>query len=347
MIQINNNQKYIEFINKTLSLKRKKNNLLVCDLFAGAGGLSLGFEANGFETVAFENKDYASNTYNKNLKGKCHTQKLDAQTIYPKCDVLIGGPPCQPFSVSGHQNGKSDKRDGFPIYLNALKQIKPKVFLIENVRGTLFKNKNYLNYIIRELENCGYKVNIKILNSNNFGVAQLRERLFILGSKNEIKIPLKINNSSINSGIAIKDIINKYKVSHKFLTSNMDKYILRYEKKSKCINPRDLNLNKPARTLTCRNLGGQTSDMMRIKTGTKRRMLTVQEASRLQSFPDFFNFTGTDYQKMEQIGNAVPPLVAFMFADIIKNYILKTKMYFEGSYEFSSQTELDLFKKVI
>ena len=67
MIHINNNQKYVEFINKTLSLKRKKNNLLVCDLFAGAGGLSLGFEANGFETVAFEYKDYASNTYNKNL----------------------------------------------------------------------------------------------------------------------------------------------------------------------------------------------------------------------------------------------------------------------------------------
>jgi DNA (cytosine-5)-methyltransferase 1 len=345
MIHIKDNKEYLQFINNNLKLKKKKNNLVVCDLFSGAGGLSYGFEALGYKTIGFESKEYSVNTYNKNFNGKCLHQKLNKHTIFPKSDIIIGGPPCQPFSVSGNQKGKFDDRDGFPIFLNALKQLKPKVFLIENVRGTLFRNKSYMNSIINKLINLNYKIDIKVLNAYNFGVPQKRERLFILGSFKKIQIPISMKIDKINAEFAIKDLIGKKLKSHKFLTKSMDTYIANYEKKSKCINPRDLILNKPSRTLTCRNLGGQTSDMMRIKIGNKRRLLTVKEAARLQSFPDSFEFLGSEYQKMEQIGNSVPPVISLMFADIINNFLLNQKLRFD--YEYADENQLDLFREAI
>ena len=106
-------------------------------------------------------------------------------------------------------------------------------------------------------------------------------------------------------------------------------------------------MDKPARTLTCRNLGGQTADMMRVKINKKRRLLTVNEAARLQSFPDWFKFIGSEYQKFEQIGNSVPPLVSLMFADIIQNYLTKSRLRFKDNYVFSKQNQLDLFNQAI
>lgn len=111
------------------------------DLFAGCGGLSLGFEAAGFKTVGFEMDVDACNTYNKNLLGSCHAVKLNINSVYPPADIVIGGPPCQPFSVFGHQKGVNDSRDGFPAFIAAIKKLHPAVFLFENVRGLLFANK--------------------------------------------------------------------------------------------------------------------------------------------------------------------------------------------------------------
>jgi DNA (cytosine-5)-methyltransferase 1 len=97
----------------------------------------------------------------------------------------------------------------------------------------------------------------------------------------------------------------------RFLTESMDKYVATYEAKSKCINPRDLSMDRPSRTVTCRNLAAATADMLRIKMPDgKRRMLTEREGARLQSFPDWFIFTGPESKRFEQIGNAVAPLFA-------------------------------------
>ena len=104
-----------------------------------------------------------------------------------------------------------------------------------------------------------------------------------------------------------------------FLTPSMDAYIKKYELASNCVNPRDLHLDRPARALTCRNLAGATSDMHRIKlkNGT-RRMLTVREAARLQSFPDWFKFSGSEGSQHKQIGNAVSPIFGLHIAKQIK-----------------------------
>ncbi|MDX2306344.1 MAG: DNA cytosine methyltransferase [Microscillaceae bacterium] len=261
----------------------------VLDLFAGCGGLSLGFEAIGFQTTGYEMDIKTGETYNTNLKGICHTQKLTIDTEFnEEYDIVIGGPPCQPFSVGGHQKGLDDERNGFPVFIHVIKQVKPKAFMFENVRGMLYSNKWYLDQIIKELQKEGYLIDYKLLNAVNFGVPQNRERVFVVGHKGKFNFP-KIHTEKVTVGDAIGDLIDTIVDESKILTPSMDRYVANYEKASSCINPRDLYLHKPARTLTCRNIAAPTGDMQRVKLKDgRRRRISVREAARLQSFPDWF-----------------------------------------------------------
>lgn len=308
---------YINLINTILTPKITEK-ALVLDLFAGCGGLSLGFEAAGFETIGYEMNPDAAATYNANLKGHCFVEKLTLNFEYPKAEIVVGGPPCQPFSVGGNQNGINDSRNGFPFFIDAIKKIKPKVFLFENVRGLLYSNKWYLELIIEELRALGYKTSCQLLNAVNYGVPQNRERLFLVGHNSEFEFPKpEVKKNTV--GDAIFDLMTTIPIESKFLTSSQDIYIANYEKASKCVNPRDLYSDRPARTLTCRNLSGATGDMQRVKLPDgKRRRLLIKEAARLQSFPDNFEFVGAETSKFYQIGNAVPPLLAYKIALAIK-----------------------------
>lgn len=302
-------------------------NKVVIDLFAGCGGLSLGFEANGFKTIGYELDEQAAQTYNDNLIGHCFHQKLTIDTAFPKADLVIGGPPCQPFSVGGKQLGLKDSRDGFPIFLSAVKQLNPEVLLFENVRGMLYKNKWYFDEVVDELEKLGYYVNYSLLNAKNYEVPQNRERVIVIGSKRKNRFPEEVNRK-VTAGEALGELAFQYDKSSKFFTPSMDKYVAKYEKASKCVNPRDLYLDRPARTLTCRNLAGATGDMHRVRLEDgRRRRITVREASRLQSFPDWFKFNGTETNQYNQIGNAVAPYFAYHLAASIKNYFLNKEDY--------------------
>lgn len=312
---------YIERINTELRPKIDETlDKTVLDLFAGCGGLSLGFEAVGFKTVGFEKLEDAAETYRKNLLGECYTQELSIDTVYPNADIVIGGPPCQPFSVGGKQLGLKDSRDGFPIFIAAIEQVQPEVFLFENVRGLLYKNKWYLKEVINHLEGLGYTVSARLLNAKKFGVPQNRERVIVIGAKDMIHFPSCLNKM-VTVGEALGALATQIPENAKFLTPSMDKYIAKYEKASKCINPRDLYLDRPSRTLTCRNLAGATGDMHRIKLPDgRRRRITAREAARLQSFPDWFEFHGNETGVFNQIGNAVAPYFAFALAKEIKKY---------------------------
>lgn len=298
---------------------------LVLDLFAGCGGLSLGFEAAGFKTVGFEMNPDAVATYGENLIGVCHTEKLALGFKYPKAQIVIGGPPCQPFSVGGKQEGSGDLRNGFPIFIDAVKTVQPEVFMFENVKGLLYSNKWYFEMVIEELTDLGYTVEWKLLNAVDYGVPQNRERLFVVGHNSKFAFPEK-HNKKATVGDAIGDLMRTAPAESKFLTAAQDRYIANYERASSCINPRDLYEDKPARTLTCRNLSGATGDMQRVKLPDgRRRRLLVREAARLQSFPDHFKFAGAETSQFNQIGNAVPPLLAYQIALSIKECYNKAK----------------------
>lgn len=311
---------YVDLIN-TLLRPTKKNGYKVLDLFAGAGGLALGFESQGFDTIGYEMDADCCKTYQHNLHSPCIEAKITIDTEFPQVDVIIGGPPCQPFSVRGLQKGSNDERNGFPAYIKAVERLRPRLFIIENVRGLLYKNRPYLDEVIGELKKLGYQVDFELFNFVDFGVPQSRERIIIVGHQGGFSFPEKIDKR-VTAGEAVGDLIRVMPENPKFLTSSMEAYIARYEAKSSCKTPRDLHLHKPARTLTCRNLAGATSDMQRVKLEDgRRRRLTVREAARLQSFPDHYVFIGNETSAYNQIGNAVPPLFAYQLAEQVARYL--------------------------
>ena len=288
---------------------------LALDLFAGCGGLALGFEAAGFDTIGFEMDQDACSTYNGNLSGKCHQLflKPDLELVQDRhVDIIIGGPPCQPFSVVGSQRGKHDDRDGFPAFLSAMRRYQPKLAIFENVRGMLYRNRNYFELIRAEMRDLGYAISWRLLNAVDFRVPQNRERLVVVAHRKEWMFPAPGNaHGQVTVGQALAGVKMQDGEPFRFLTESMDKYVATYEAKSKCIHPRDLSMERPSRTVTCRNLAAATADMLRIKVPDgRRRMLTEREGARLQSFPDWFTFSGPEAKRFEQIGNAVAPLFA-------------------------------------
>lgn len=307
---------WLDYLNRQLAIPAGTGKPIALDLFAGAGGLGLGFEAAGFETVGFEMDADACATYSTNLARPCHQAEIGVGFDFGFTpDVIIGGPPCQPFSVIGYQRGPRDPRDGIPTLLDAVERYRPKLAMIENVRGLLYRNRSYLDAVVKELERFGYKVDCRLLRATDFGVPQNRERVVIVASESRFDWPEKMVAKPVTAGVALGELALAAPPDGKYLTASQDRYIGVYEQKSKCVRPRDLHLDRPARTLTCRNLGASTSDMQRIKLSDgRRRMLTSREGARLQSFPDWFRFVGKDYSVAKQIGNAVPPLMAHALA---------------------------------
>ena len=307
---------YVSRINSVLVPSRRPRHT-VLDLFAGCGGLSLGFESAGFRSSGIESDARCCETYNGNLLGRCENAVITPGTDFPDADVVVGGPPCQPFSVFGRQEGVGDPRNGFPSFVGAVRRMRPRAWMFENVRGMMYRSRGYLESVLADLRGLGYTVDCRMLNAVDYGVPQNRLRVIAVGHRGGFEFP-EGDSRQVTAGEAVGGTARTIGRDPKFLTPGMDKYVAVYERKSQLVTPRDLHLDRPARTVTCRNLAGATSDMHRVRLPDgRRRRLTVGEGARLQSFPDWFRFSGTETDTFNQIGNAVPPLFARALAQSV------------------------------
>lgn len=321
--------------------KMKKYN--VVDLFCGAGGLSFGFEKAGFNTVfAVEfNKVYAQ-TFIENFPSvevfcgdikKIPDSKIKDLKSKNEIDVIIGGPPCQGFSLAGNIGRKflEDERNHlFLEYVRFVKIIKPKIFVLENVASLVTHNKGAT---IAEIENrfksIGYKIQYKVLNAVNYLVPQERRRVFIIGTKEdinfnypkekEIKISIKeaIDDlpklkSGETSTIPLHNAMNHTKqMLHKmqYVTDGGNRNDI-----PEALRPTSGDIRKYIRYNSSKPSFCVTGDMRKIFHYNQNRALTCRELARLQTFPDDYVFCGSSIEIQQQIGNAVPCNLAYAVA---------------------------------
>lgn len=301
----------------------------IVSLFSGAGGLDLGFIEAGHKVI-WANDNYldAVKTYQNNI-GQ-HIKYEDISNIpseeIPEHDILIGGFPCQGFSIANSKRGVGDARN--KLYLELLRILinkQPKFFVAENVKGILSLDKGEVfKLIIQDFENAGYKVKYKVLNAADYGVPQRRERVIILGVRNDLEFDIEHPNPShsenkskisnlknwITVGKALENIPEP-ETNHNLLNHTYSKFKLKF---NGYMGNRTIDSNKPAPTVTAR--GDDKGGVVVLHHPKNHRRMSARELALIQSFPIDFVFEGTNSSVYRQIGNAVPPKMAYAIASI-------------------------------
>jgi DNA (cytosine-5)-methyltransferase 1 len=386
-----------------------KKKYTAIDLFAGAGGFGLGFTKSDFDIIcSLEIDKWAGETLKNNFDHKIINDSiLNYETkskIFPiiaeKPDVIIGGPPCQGFSQAGKRDILDPRNKMYLQFYNWVELLKPKIFIIENVRGILsFKNcdgTKVIEEIKSKFSSIGYGINVWKLNSQNYGVPQSRDRVFIVGKiNNEILPPPPITHSNflddlpslltVNDAISDLPIIkakegaeilnydqepnndfqfksrenSNYVFNHEAM-KHTNRMVLRYQhiiqgnsmddiseelgvrKRSGngelsnikfSLNYRHLHPDFPSYTIPAHFYSSFIHP-------TIPRNITTREAARIQSFPDTYRFYGkrtmisskllkklgkdeelNHLSQYNQVGNAVPPMLAFNVAEHIKQFL--------------------------
>lgn len=299
----------------------------VISLFSGCGGVDLGFIKAGVEIIWANDIDSdAVKTYKQNI-GEHITCKdiydVDIDEVPNGADLIVGGFPCLGFTIAKGKNRTVDSKYNFLYkeYVRILKAKMTKYFLIENVPGMKSgKEFNiFFNNMIKEFEDIGYRVKHKILLASDYGVPQNRKRIIIIGTRNDIKdepyfpepTHLKDNNLIFKNHITLKqaigDLPDKYDESIPNHIGSKHKV-----KINGYVGNRQLDWNKPSPTITGR--GSRSGGAVIHPHPNNERRLSVRECARLQSFPDDFNFSGSNGAGFAHIGNAVPPILSFYLA---------------------------------
>lgn len=282
----------------------------VLELFAGAGGMSLGLEQAGFRHVLLVERDaecvrsLRSNGFRHVL---CADAGIQSYSRYVGTDLVAGGPPCQPFSLAGKGEGSEDGRDGWPTVLRAVSEVKPKLFLFENVAGMMQqKFECYRNSLIRQFESMGFRVQLHVADAVDYGIPQYRKRVFMIGHRHDhhFKLPRKIPGKT---------------TLHQMLTdlgppNGRNGHVLHGSIPRPYGSRNGSRLHRPSRTLlagTGSPAGG--TNMFQQADGTYR-YYTLREMARIQSFPDTYRLHPTWSRAARQMGNACPPKLAYLFA---------------------------------
>lgn len=316
--------------------------LNVVDLFCGCGGMSKGLTDAGLNVIAgIDIWDTAVESYNRNYKHKAYCEDLTKlppekfNELYNKqnkiVDILVGGPPCQSFSIAGKRD-KNDPRNAlFMEYVKYLDYLKPKAFIMENVMGMLSKKtengENVIDIIMEQLQR-NYNCIITKLYASDFEVPQNRRRVIIIGIRKDLNIlpkePIPVIKS-VQERIPVKSILlPKEEIDKKYYLS--DKALVGIENKKKSSKEKGfgfgaqiLDFDKPSYTIPARYWKDGYDALVKYDEREIRR-LTITELKRIQSFPDNYTITGSNKDIMIQIGNAV----ACKFAYYLGKYIINT-----------------------
>lgn len=318
------------------------------DLFSGPGGLSIGLRRAGFDVEAcVEFKRDAVETYSRHHPEAIHynldIREIDFTPHRQKIDFVVGGPPCQPFSIGGLRRTSEDSRNMIPDFLRCLNEIQPTVFLMENVPGLAGKKaRPYFDSIISRMSIMGYKLNWAVLNLADYGVPQKRRRLFILGCKTALlRFPVPTHGPKTGRPyVSALDILGpdpigeapnspvKYAKYPDLRPSPYAGHI--YNGGGRPIDP-----DGPCHTILASSGGYKTHWIdtqgiapkyhAHLKAGGEpwqgyvpgARRLSVEECAIVQTFPCNLQFAGAKSSQYTQIGDAVPPKFAFVLSQSI------------------------------
>lgn len=309
------------------------------ELFSGCGGLAKGLEMAGFRHQGFvEFNKWACESLRKNfnpaLVHETDIRSFDFNTVGP-VDLIAGGPPCQPFSLGGLAKANNDARDMFPQAIRAIHDLRPKAFIFENVKGLLRKSfANYFEYIVLRLTypNFGsegdldwrehlkrlrelsyplyhglkYKVQFKLVNAVDFGVPQIRERVFIIGFRSDVGAKWEWprgQSRQMTVAQALQGLTDPR-------TDGVPEDHVFIPGARAYAGHTGSDLNKPSKTIKAGAHGVPGGEnMIRFPNGEVRYM-TVHEAKLIQSFPSSYKICGSWGEALRQIGNAVPVKLA-------------------------------------
>ncbi len=297
----------------------------VVSLFSGAGGLDLGFIQAGHKII-WANDIYsdAVATYRKNIGN--HIVEKDIKDIpsidIPNCDIIIGGFPCQGFSVANTKRHSGDKRNElYKQLLRVIKDKQPLFFVAENVKGILSLNRGEtFKMILNDFNSLNYKVQYRVLNAADYGVPQSRERVIIVGVRNDINFTYTYpeqTNSKTDSilyphWISVKEAIGELPdpdQPNNLKNHTYSRYKIEY---SGYIGHRKIDPNKPCPTITAR--GDDRGGVVVHPHPNGLRRMTCRELATIQTFPIDFEFVGNNSSIYRQIGNAVPVTLAYHIA---------------------------------
>lgn len=303
----------------------------VVSLFSGAGGLDLGFKKAGHNIIwANDLYEDAVATYRENIGNHIVCEdicNIDPAQI-PDCDIVIGGFPCQGFSVANMKRHIEDERNElYKQLIRIIKAKKPKFFLAENVKGltNLAKGKVF-EMILADFRKLGYNVQAQVLNAADFGVPQTRQRVIIIGVRNDIdfeyQYPLPTHDKNEKNGL--KKWVSVSKALSNLPDPDMPNDIPNHEySKYKLqfngyLGHRPLDPDKPAPTVTAR--GDNKGGVVILPHPNGQRRMSCRELASVQSFPVDFKFSGNRSSIYRQIGNAVPPVLGYAVAKMFNEY---------------------------
>ena len=321
--------------------------LRVASLFFGCGGTDVGllgdfdflgkhYDSNSMEIVyANDIDDNACNIFKENfgiVPDNRDIREVKSNDI-PEFDILTGGFPCQSFSIVAQNPkrlGVKDERGKlFFEMCRILKERQPKCFIAENVKGILTANKkSAFPLILKEFEDSGYDVQYRILNSANYGVPQKRERVIIVGFRNDLNVKFDFPESIISDETKFEPLgkVVEKSVDDKYFFSQraVDGMLRRRESMNK---GRAQDLGKPCNTVGAHlaKVSLNSTDPV-LKEGSKYRRFTPREVARIQSFPENFELVGSETAQYRALGNAIPPVMLWYVANAVKENLFATQV---------------------